>query len=224
MASVVTAVRLPGETLTPFLGTCKCTRCSEPGALCSACGCHGEVTSHAQRPGGPVVCDVDGCGVVGPLLCCGGCNLAHHRECMGTVRWGQNKDLTDLPFCEDCFEEFTDAGTAQENAASRGDTTVAYDAPNRAEGPALAAVPVPAHVQGQKRKRLTRAGGRALRDVAMVACATRRVQAGTLFLPLLLRHPTYLPLSPPPFVPTVPAVQRSHRRRETDAQGPLRRA
>jgi hypothetical protein len=35
---------------------------------------------------------------------------------MGTVRWGQNKDLTDLPFCEGCFEEFTDAGTAQENA------------------------------------------------------------------------------------------------------------
>jgi len=170
----MTSLRLPVEVLEPYLGTCKCSRSAKPGEVCSACGCHGEVTSHAKRQGGPVVCDVDGCGVVGPLLCCGGCNLAHHRECMGTVRWGQNREMADLPFCEDCFEEFSDAGTAQENAASRGDTTVAHDAPNRAEGSALAAVPVPAHVQGQKRRRLTRTGGRAAQNVPMVACTSGR--------------------------------------------------
>jgi hypothetical protein len=169
----MTSLRLPVEVLEPHLGTCKCSRSAKSGEVCVACGCHGKVTSHAQHQGGPVACDVGGCGVVGPLLCCGGCNLAHHRECMGTARWGQKKDLTDLPFCEDCFEEFTDAGTAQESAASRGDTAVACGAPNRAEGPTLAAVPVLAHVQGKK-GRGSRAGGRAAQNVPIVACTSGR--------------------------------------------------
>ena len=128
--------RLPCEVLTPLLQTCLCTRCPDDGELCVNCGCHSEWTAP------DTVCQVDNCGEGGALFPCGGCNVAHHRACMGIMHWGLNKERGDYPWCEDCYEDWDGNGVARRNQAARGDTVVAYNPAGRPDGPALAAPPL----------------------------------------------------------------------------------
>ena len=159
-----TRPRPPPEVLTAYLQTCLCVRGLGEGVLCKTCGCHGEVGTHNT------VCTENNCAGVGSLLACCGCNMAYHRVCMGNIRWGLDDARNDAPWCEECFDEWSEVGVATANQRARGDTTIAYAPVVRPDGPAAGANPLLSPPVGRRRVRYTRAGPEAARNVVFVPC------------------------------------------------------
>ena len=116
------------EALTPHLQTCLCHRSPGEGGLCKFCGCHGEVGQHNG------VCTEGDCDGEGALLGCAGCNMAFHRQCMGTIHWGMDSAHNSVAWCLECYEEWEDYGIAAQNLNARGDTEIQYNPAKKRRG------------------------------------------------------------------------------------------
>ena len=154
----------PARVLTEFLQSCLCTRGPGEGQICPSCGNHEEVDQHNS------VCTLDDCDGDGELLGCTGCNMAYHLKCMGTIKWGLDAARNEAPWCEDCFDEWHGVEDARRGTPARGDTTIDYTTPTRADGPDLGADPLLSPTPGRRQQRLTRSGPQVNSNVPFRGC------------------------------------------------------